>query len=99
MQHDDLGVDITEYDIVFTSQGSGRDRRITAIPKDPEPLPDDALLDKETGEPQKLWDLDLLAEPPSSEEVELMMNGGTIDQLNALGVMVKLNFVLFIRGL
>lgn len=84
MQKTDLGVAITEYDIVFTSQGEGRERRITAIPKDPEALPEDALLDAETGEPQKLFDLDLLSEPPSSEEMELMLEGATIDQLNAI---------------
>jgi hypothetical protein len=84
MQKEDLGKDITEYDITFTAQGSGRDRRITAIPQDPKPLPKDALLDKETGEPQKVFDLDLLGEPPSIEEMELMLEGATIDQLNAL---------------
>jgi len=84
MQKADLGVDITEYDIVFTSQGQDRDRKITAIPKDPEPLEDGALNDPETGEPQKLWDLELLSEPPQSEEIELMLQGATIDQLNAV---------------
>lgn len=84
MQKEDLGVDITEYDITFTSQGKERDRKITAIPLDPKPLPDDALLDAETGEPQKLFDLDLLGEPASVEEIELMLEGATIDQLNAV---------------
>lgn len=84
MQMQDLGVDITGYDITFTAQGEGRDRRITAIPQTPTELPEDALVDPETGEPQKLFDLDLLAEPATSEEIELLLEGGTIDQLNAL---------------
>lgn len=84
MQMADLKKEITEYDITFTSQGSGREKKITAIPQDPKPLEKDALLDKETGEQQKKFDLDLLAEPASVEEIELMMQGATIDQLNAV---------------
>ncbi len=84
MQKEDLGIEITEYDITFTAQGEGRERKITALPQDPKPLPEDALLDPETGEPQTLANLDFLTEPPSSEEVELMLQGATLDQLNAL---------------
>jgi hypothetical protein len=84
MQKADLGKDITEYDITFTTQGEGRDRRITAIPQDPKELEPDALIDPETGEPQKKFNLDLLSEPTPIEEIELMLQGATMDQLNAV---------------
>ena len=84
MQKQDFKKDITEYDITFTTQGSGREKKITAIPQDPKPLPEDALLDKETGEPQKKFDLDALTEPETVEVIELMMEGATIDQINAV---------------
>ena len=82
MQEEDFGVDITGYDIVFTTSGVSRDKKIAAIPQKPEPLPEDALLDKETGEMQGLFDLDLLAEPTSLEELNLMLQGASIQELN-----------------
>lgn len=84
MQQEELGKDITEYDITFTTQGTGRERTITALPQDPKPLEDDAFVDEETGEEQKLWDLEILAEPASVEQIELMLQGATVDQINAV---------------
>lgn len=84
MQMDELGKDIDAYDITFTTQGSGRERVITAIPQDPKEIEDSAWLDAETGEAQKLFDLDLLTEPTSVEELVLMLQGATIQQLNEL---------------
>lgn len=84
MQQEELNKDITEYDITFTTQGQGRERTITALPQDPKPLEKDAFIDPETGEEQKLWDLELLTEPSSVEEIELMLQGATIDQINAV---------------
>lgn len=84
MQFEELGKDIVDYDITFTTQGIGRDRVITAIPQDPKPLEEDAFLDADTNEPQKLFDLDLLAEPSSVEEITLLLQGATIDQINLL---------------
>lgn len=84
MQKEEVGKDITEYDITFTTQGIGRDRTITALPQDPSELEEDAFLDAETGEEQKLFDLDLLAEPASVEEITLMLQGATVEQLNAV---------------
>lgn len=82
MQEEDFGVNITEYDIVFTTNGVGRDKKIACIPQRPEPLPEEALLDKESGEKQALFDLDLLAEPTSLEELNLMLQGASIQELN-----------------
>lgn len=84
MQMADFGKPITDYDIVFTTQGERRDKKITAIPKEPENLPDTVLLDPETGEPQKRYDLKALADPESTEIIQLMLEGATIDQLNAV---------------
>jgi hypothetical protein len=85
MQADEAGAeDITQYDITFTTQGTGRDRNITAIPQDPKPLEEDAFLDPETGEQQTLYDLELLAEPATVEEITLMLQGATVEQLNAV---------------
>lgn len=84
MQQEDFGVPITEYDITFMAQGEGRERRITATPQAVAPLDEAWLTDKETGEPQKLFDLDLLAEPASVEEIQAMLNGATVDDLNAI---------------
>ncbi len=84
-QADDFdGVDITGYDIVFTTIGTGRDKKIQAIPKEPEELQEEWLLDPETQEPQKLFDLELLSEPSSVEEIEAMLKGATIQELNAI---------------
>ena len=87
IQKEELGEkaeDITKYDITFTTIGDGRDKVITALPQDPKELPEDVFIDPETGEPQKLFDLELLAEPPSTEELSLMLQGATIEQLNAV---------------
>jgi|SRR3972149_9698558 len=84
MQREDFDVDITAYDINFTATGEGRDRKIAAIPQPPSELPEEAFLDPETNEPQKLFDLDLLSEPNSVEEVELMLQGATLDEINAV---------------
>jgi hypothetical protein len=84
MQKDELDVDITAYDITFTTQGTGRDRSVTAMPQDPKPLEDDAFVDPETGEEQKLFDLELLGEPALVEEIILMLQGATQDQINAV---------------
>jgi hypothetical protein len=84
MQLEELKAAITDYDITFTTQGKGRERTITALPQDPKPLEEGALLDPETGEEQPLWDLDLLSEPGSVEEIELMLQGASLDQINAV---------------
>jgi len=84
MQKEEIKKDITEYDITFTTQGIGRDRTIKAMPQDPADLEEDAFIDPETGEEQQLFDLDLLAEPASVEEITLMLQGATVEQLNAV---------------
>lgn len=85
MQADDFdGAAITDYDINFMTQGTGRDRVINPAPLAPSELPEDSFIDRETGEIQQLWDLDLLAEPTSVEEIEAMMRGATVDELNAI---------------
>lgn len=85
LQEDDYdGADITEYDINFITQGTGRDRKINPSPTPPLALQESALLDPESGEKQELFDLDLLAEPTSIEEIELMLQGATMEQLNAV---------------
>jgi hypothetical protein len=81
MQEEDFGVDITGYDIVFTTSGSGRDKKIAAIPQKPEELDESVFLDAE-GEKQSLFDLDLLAEPTSLDELKLMIQGASIQELN-----------------
>lgn len=84
LQTEELGLEITDYDIIFQTQGIGRDRKISAIPQAASELTEQDLADKETGEPQPLFDLDLLAEPASIEEIELMLQGATMQQLNEL---------------
>lgn len=84
MQIEDFSAEITEYDITFMTQGEGRDRQITAQPQKVEPFNNDWLIDKETNESQKLYDLDLLSEPSTVEEIEAMARGATIDELNAI---------------
>jgi hypothetical protein len=84
LQKEDFDKEITEYDIVFTTQGNGRDRRIQAIPQNPEELDESWLIDPETSEPQKLFNLDDLAEPTSIEEIEAMLKGATMEELNAI---------------
>lgn len=84
MQREDFDVDITEYDINFMTQGEGRDRKVQPLPQEPSPLPDDAFIDPDTGEPQALYRLDDLAEPNTIEEIKAMLAGATMDELNAL---------------
>jgi len=85
MQKEDYPeAEITDYDIVFTTTGTGRDRKIAPIPQPPVPLAEDALIDPETSDVQKRFDLDLLIEPTPIEEIEAMMGGATMEQLNAL---------------
>lgn len=82
MQKEDINKEITEYDLVFTTTGTGRDKKIAAIPRDPQPLDADALLDAE-GEPQKLYSLDDLAEPTPIEVIKLMLQGASNDEIAA----------------
>jgi hypothetical protein len=84
LQAEDYSAEITDYDINFMTQGTGRDRKIIPTPQAPTELPEDALNDPETGEKQPLFDLDLLAEPTSLEEIELMLQGATMEELNAV---------------
>lgn len=84
MQKEDFNAEITEYDITFMTQGEGRDRQITAQPQKVEPVSEEWLIDRESGEKQKLYDLDLLAEPTPLEEIQAMQRGATIDELNAI---------------
>lgn len=82
LAQEDWGVPITGYDITFQTQGSGRDRKISVMPQQPTELTDADFLDSETGEPQKLNDLQAMVEPTSVEEIELMLQGATMDDLN-----------------
>ena len=84
IQAEDFEVDITGYDINFTSTGKLRDRKIAALPQSPSELSEDALNDPETDEPQRIYDLDLLSEPTPVEEIEAMLRGATLDELNVL---------------
>ncbi len=84
LQEEEFEKGITEYDITFSTKGSGRERKIAAVPQAPEPLDESWLLDPETGEKQKVFDLDLLAEPSSIEEIEAMMRGAKMEELNAI---------------
>jgi len=77
------GADITEYDIVFTTTGENREKQIAPNPRQPTPLPAEALLDPLTGEKQALYDLDLLAEPSSLEEINLMLQGASKEDIFA----------------
>lgn len=84
LQNEEFGLDITDYDITFATQGTGRDRKITALPGAASEIGEADLVDATTGEPQKLFDLDLLSEPSTREEIELMLKGGTLEELNNL---------------
>lgn len=84
LQQEELQLSITEYDIVFQTQGRGRDKRISAIPQTAEEFNDEWLVDPETNEPQRKFDLDTLSEPTTVEEIEAMMNGATFEELNAI---------------
>lgn len=84
IQLEETGKPITDYDITITAQGNNRDRVLTAMPQDPKEIAPEELNDPETGEPQKLWDLDLLAEPTSSEVITLMIQGASREQIAAV---------------
>lgn len=84
LQSEEFGLQITDYDITFQTQGQGRDRKISAIPGAASEITPEDLIDPETGEQQKLFDLDLLSEPTSTEEIELMLKGATVEDLNAV---------------
>lgn len=71
------GAAITDYDIVFTTQGTGRDKKISALPKPPAPLDLNGL-------ELELYRLDDLAEPSTLEEIELMVAGAPIAEILAL---------------
>lgn len=75
---------ITDYDITFQTQGEGRERKISAVPQAPSVLSSEDFIDTETGEEQKPFPLDVLAEPNTIEEIELMLQGATVADLNAL---------------
>jgi hypothetical protein len=84
INQEDFGLDITGYDINFTATGKLRDRKIAALPQPPSEISEEDLTDPETGEPQKVYDLDLLCEPTPVEEIEAMLRGATMDELNAI---------------
>jgi hypothetical protein len=84
LQTEEFGLEITDYDITFQTQGVGRDRKISAIPAAATVIGEAEMVDPETGEPQRLFDLDLLSEPTPVEEIELMLKGATIDDLNQI---------------
>ncbi len=84
MGEEDWDKDITGYDITFQTQGTGRDRKIAAVPQQPSDLTEADFIDAETNEPQKRFDLQLLAEPNTVEEIELMLEGATMQTLNEL---------------
>jgi hypothetical protein len=84
LQTEEFELAITDYDITFQTQGTGRERKISAIPGVASVIGEDELLDIETGEPQKLFDLDLLAEPTAIEDIELFMKGASVDDVNSV---------------
>lgn len=84
MQKQDFDKEITDYDITFTTTGKGRDKKIAALPRAVEPLDAKALIDAETGEPQKGYDLDLLAEPTPIEEIKLNLQGVPFEEILAV---------------
>jgi hypothetical protein len=85
MQADDYdGAEITDYDIVFTTSGEGRDKQISAIPQAPKPLDADVFLDPITGEKQEIFSLDDLSEPSTIEEINLMLAGASFLEILAV---------------
>lgn len=83
MQKDDLNLEITDYDIKFTTSGKGRDRKIAALPAEAGPLDLSKILD-ESGEPVKLFDLDIICEPNTVEDIQMMLEGATLDEILAV---------------
>ena len=81
---DDFNTDITGYDIVFQTQGKGREKRTNVTPQQPSELADEDFIDPETGERQTKFNLEDLTEPNTVEEIELMLQGATMADLNAL---------------
>lgn len=85
MQFEDYnGAEITDYDIVFTTTGEGRDKQISAIPQAPKPLDEEVFLDPTTGEKQSIFNLDDLSEPSTIEEINLMLQGASIQEILAV---------------
>jgi hypothetical protein len=84
MYSEDYGVSIDAYDLVFMTQGTGRERQIAANPLKIEELPEEVFADPETGEKQKLFDRDMLAEPTTVEEIEMYLAGATIKEVNEM---------------
>lgn len=83
MYQEDFAVDITAYDITFMTQGVGRDRKIAATPMKVEALSEADFLDEE-GNAQKLFDLSLLSEATSVDEIEAYLAGATISEVNEM---------------
>jgi hypothetical protein len=83
LQQEELQKGITEYDIVFSTKGVGRDRVIVANPGAVVELTDDDFLDPETGEKQEVFDLKNLAEASTPDEIRIMLEGGGVAEINA----------------
>ena len=83
MYEEDHGVGIDAYDLVFMTQGIGRERKIAVTPLEVKELTEEDFLDEE-GNPQKRFDLELLAEPTTVEEIEAYLGGATIAEVNEL---------------
>lgn len=83
-QEDAPETTIMSYDITFTTQGEGRERKIAPMPQQPTEFSGDWLIDPETKDPQPLFNLDLLTEPHTSEQIELMMEGASVEEINAV---------------
>ena len=82
MQFEDYnGADITQYDIVFTTMGEGRDKQISAVPQPPKELPASVFLNPETNEKQTIYNLDDLAEPTPLAEISMMLAGASFIEI------------------
>lgn len=77
-------VTINDYDIVFTTIGTGRDKQVSAIPQAPKELDESVFIDPETGEKQEVYSLDDLAEPTPIEEINLMLAGASFQEILAV---------------
>lgn len=82
-QLEDTGKEITEYDITFTTMGLGRERKISALPQAPSELSEADFVDPETGQPQTLFDLELLSEPATPDEINQLLAGASLSDLNS----------------